>query len=101
MPLPIKQPRVWLTILHWVIIINFALEIAYAFHQVFFVMAPDGVIGPLGDAAKNIPADMMLARRLYAIEGWLGIIGLSLYLGITEILPRKRQFHERPSTDLL
>ena len=32
----------------------------------------------------------MVTRRLYAIECWIAIAGLSVYLAITEIGPRLR-----------
>lgn len=82
----------WLRLIHWVIIINFALEIFYGFRMIFWVVVPEGpsgpILGPLGSAASDIPHELMVTRRLYALETWIAIAGLSVYLGITEILPR-------------
>ena len=80
--------RLWL-IAHWVIIVNFAVQIAYGGFMVFFVVRPEGVTGPLWEAATSMPHELMVTRRLYASETWLAIVGLALYVGITEILPRR------------
>ncbi len=76
--------------LHWGIIINFLIEIIYAGYMVFTVLAPDSGGGPLFDRALEIPFEHMTTRRLYAIECWIAIAGLSIYLAITEIGPRLR-----------
>ena len=86
------MPRVswpW-RILHVLIIVHFGMEIAYAGYQVFFVVRPEGVVGPLGAAARDLPFEMMVTRRLYAIESWIATAGLAIYLAITEMLPRLR-----------
>ena len=83
-----RLPR-WLWIVHWVVIVNFAVEILYGSYLVFVVLAPEGVVGPLGAAATTLPPDRMLVRRAYALETWIAIAGLSLYVAITEILPRR------------
>ena len=75
-------------VLHWIIILNFAVEIIYGSYMVFAVVVPDGTSGPLFEAAKNMDADMMTTRRLYALEVWVAIAGLAIYLAITEIAPR-------------
>ena len=79
-----------LQLLHWVIIINFMVEIAYANYMIFTVFSP-AEAGPLFDRAKSFPFEMMMSRRLYAVEAWLAIVGLSIYLAITEIGPRMRR----------
>ena len=38
---------------------------------------------------RSMPFEQMITRRAYASETWLAIVGLSLYVGITEILPRR------------
>jgi len=76
-----------LQLLHWAIIINFMIEIVYANYMIFTVFSPDEA-GPLFDRAKSFPFEMMMTRRLYAVEAWLAIVGLSIYLAITEIRPR-------------
>ena len=79
--------------LHWVIILNFVVEIGYATHMIFNVVAPEGG-GPLLEQAKTFPFEMMMTRRLYAVECWLAIAGLSIYLALTEIGPRLRKHRE-------
>ena len=84
--------RKWWRLLHWLIILNFVLEIFYGTYMVF------GVIGggrPLFVRATNLPMDLMIKRRLYGIETWLAIVGLSIYLAITEVFPRKVLFVQR------
>ena len=56
--------------------------------MVFFVVS-EGISGPLFEAAKSMPFEQMMVRRQYAIESWIAITGLSLYLALTEILPRR------------
>ena len=74
--------------LHWFIILNFLVEIIYASYIIFSVLKPDEISGPLMEQAKFIDLDLMTRRRLYAIECWLAISGLAIYLAITEIAPR-------------
>lgn len=76
----------WWRIVHWVLIVNFLLGAAYAAYMVFFVV---GGGAPLFQRAKDISFEVLVARRLYAIETWIILVGLGLYLAITEILPRK------------
>jgi hypothetical protein len=73
---------------HWIIIINFLIEIVYASYVIFVILKPETGGGPLMDAAKTIDLDLMTRRRLYAIECWLAIVGLAIYLALTEIGPR-------------
>ena len=77
----------WL-VLHWVIIVNFLLNIGYGGYQVFVALAPDGAVGPLWGKAREMPFEQMVARRMYASEVWISIAGLCIYLAITEFLPR-------------
>jgi len=76
----------WWQILHWSLIVNLVLGATYAAYMVFFVI---GGGAPLFQRAKNIPIEILIARRLYAIEAWIILVGLGLYLAVTEILPRK------------
>mgnify|MGYP004246997271 CR=1 FL=1 len=75
--------------LHAFIILNFLAEIAYASWMIFEVLQPEGP-GPLGARALTLDHEWMVTRRLYAIECWIAIAGLSVYLAITEIGPRLR-----------
>lgn len=81
----------WFTLLvHWAIIANFAIEIIYAAYMIFSVLAfGDG--GPIGAAALEVDHEHMVTRRLYAVEFWLAMGGLSIYLAITEIGPRLKR----------
>ena len=80
-------PKVGLYALHLAIILNFITGMFYAAYMVFFVVTP-AESGPLWGRATSIPFEMMTTRRLYAAEFWLTTIGLSAYLGLTEIAPR-------------
>ena len=65
------------------IIVNFILEIGYGAYQTFFVLIPEGATpGPLFGVSQSIPYELMVTRRLYAIETWIAITGLSIYLAI-------------------
>ena len=75
----------WWKVLHWVLILNFVQGILYAAYMLFFVV---GGGGPLFGRAGELPAETIVLRRLYAIEAWVAIGGLAIYLGVTEILPR-------------
>ncbi|MCA9519887.1 MAG: hypothetical protein KC609_02900 [Myxococcales bacterium] len=84
---PSTIARVALRLVHWAIIINFAIEIVYAAYMIFVVFAHQGG-GPLWTRALTIPHEKMVTRRLYAIEFWLAFVGLAIYLALTEIGPR-------------
>ena len=74
-------------LVHWAIILNFVFEILYASYMIFDVLAVGGG-GPIGSAALEVDHEHMVTRRLYAIEFWLAMGGLAIYLAITEIGPR-------------
>lgn len=80
--------RAALRLLHWAIILNFVAEMIYAGYIVFAVLRPEGVSGPLFEKALEIPFELMVTRRLYALEFWIATAGLALYLALTEIGPR-------------
>lgn len=84
---PSKPARILLLTVHWAIIANFIVEIAYASYMIFSVLkVGDG--GPIGAAALEVDHDLMVTRRLYALEFWLAMSGFAIYLAITEIGPR-------------
>ncbi len=89
-----KRKRGWgyraLMLLHWVIIINFVIEIGYGSYMVFFVVGEGS--GPLMGAAASLDHDVMVTRRLYALETWIAMTGLSIYLAFTEIIPRFKRY---------
>jgi hypothetical protein len=76
----------WMRVLHWVIIVNFILEIGYGLYMVFFVVG--GSKWPLMASAVDTPIEVILKRRLYGIETWIAIVGLAIYLGLTVFLPK-------------
>ena len=67
----------------------FLLQIAYSLFQLGVVLQPPGTVGPLFGDAATLEHDLLMARRLYAIELWIAAGALAAYLGITEILPRR------------
>ena len=75
--------------LHWFLITNF-VEILYSAYQLFFIV---GGGGPLFHRAQEISFELLVKRRLYAIETWIAMAGLSIYLAITEIIPRMKKEH--------
>ncbi|MBC7236087.1 MAG: hypothetical protein H5T69_09610 [Chloroflexi bacterium] len=79
--------RWWWKVIHIFIIANFMAEILYGFYMVFDVVG--GGRWPLFGRAEEVPVQVILKRRLYGVETWLAIVGLCLYLALTEILPRK------------
>ncbi len=77
-------------LLHWALILNFLVQMGYAAFMVFVVWAPEGVDGPLWEAAREVPFEHMVTRRLYALEFWVATGALAIYLALTEIAPRRR-----------
>ncbi|MGC9350138.1 MAG: hypothetical protein ACP5JG_18505 [Anaerolineae bacterium] len=75
-------------IIHWVLIVIFAGQMAYGYYMVFFVGSHPL---PLFGQASDMPAEELVLRRLYSIETWLAIGGLAIYLALTEVLPRRLQ----------
>ena len=64
--------------------------------DVSLAIAPGEVSGLLGEVANNIDADLLVARRLYAVEFVLAFAGLALYLAVTEIAPRLQRARSNP-----
>ncbi|MBM66571.1 MAG: hypothetical protein CMH55_10090 [Myxococcales bacterium] len=83
-----KPLPTWAYWLHGLIIANLAIQGLYGAYMVFVVFSP-GSPGPLGLAALEIDQTLMVNRRLYAQETWIALGSLSVYLGLTEILPRR------------
>lgn len=69
-------------LLHWIIVINFIVGIAYSCYQIFWVLQPVGHYGPLGLNALYVQPEIFWARRAYAIEAWIAISGFSVYLAV-------------------
>ena len=89
-----KKEKIVLLLIHYVIIINLIIQIFYGGFQVFVVLAPGGQVGPLFGTATALDYESMVIRRLYAIETWIAIIGLSIYLAITEVNPRMKKLRD-------
>ncbi len=89
-----KKEKIVLLIIHYVIIINLVIQIFYGGFQVFVVLAPGGQMGPLFGTATTLDYESMVVRRLYAIETWIAIVGLSIYLAITEVNPRMKKLRD-------
>lgn len=68
-------------------ILTLAVEAAYCGFLVLVVLSPDGTPTPVLFRARDLPMELLIERRLYAIEGWIAGTGLALYLGLTEVLP--------------
>ena len=80
----------WLRVVHLAFIALLLFQCAYSSWQFFVVMRPpDSSALMLFGQARELDADFLLIRRLYAIEGWIALGVLGLYLAITEILPRR------------
>ena len=75
---------------HIAIIALLGIQATYSFVQLMVFLQPEDVAGPLFGAARHIDHELLMARRAYAIEGWIALVGLLVYLGITEIAPRRR-----------
>jgi hypothetical protein len=73
--------------LHAFIILNFVIQIFYGFYMVFYAVG--GAQFPLFRRAVETPIEIILKRRLYAVETWLAVVGLCMYVALTEILPCK------------
>lgn len=80
------KKKIW-KFIHRLIIFNFLVEIVYSFYMVFFVIG--GGKWPLMRRAMETPLEIILKRRLYAIEAWVAVAGLCVYIALTELLPRK------------
>ncbi len=78
-----------LRLVHVAIVVTLSVQVLYGAWQVFVVMRPPGTVGLLFGAAVNVDPAFLALRRLYAIETWLAFGSLGIYLGLTEILPRR------------
>ena len=81
----------WL--LHITFLVLLTTEVLYASYMVFFVMQPAGTAGPLlfnPGAIDTLDREFLMVRRMYALEAWVALGALAIYVGITEIAPRRR-----------
>lgn len=63
------------------------LEALYCAFQVMVVLQPPGIEGPMLYAAATLDHDLLVARRLYAIEGWIAFVGLAVVFTLAEVGP--------------
>jgi hypothetical protein len=69
---------------HYFVYANLITGFFSALYMVFVVYRPEGSsFGPLWSASRQMPHDLLVERRLYAIEAWLIFGFLALYFGIT------------------
>lgn len=78
-----------LRLVHGAILFLLGTQVLYAGWQVFVVLQPAGTFGPMFAHAAALDPDLMMARRLYAVEAWIAFGALAIYVGLTEILPRR------------
>lgn len=79
------------------ILVNFITEIIYSAYMVFYAVG--GSKYPLMKKAEETPVEVILKRRLYGIELWIALAGMTTYLGVTEVLPRKLEVLMERSVD--
>lgn len=93
----VRRRRTVRELVHAAIVTAFVVEIVYCAVVVMFVLRP-GDDGPLllGAAARHVPIELVVERRLYAIEGWIAAGALAIYLGVTGGLPRASGHGRRP-----
>ena len=84
-------------VIHHLIILNFLVEIIYSFYMVFYVIG--GGHWPLLRRAAQEPIEIILERRLYAIEAWVAIGALCVYVALTIYLPQLLRELNRKSPD--
>ena len=72
---------------HYLIIINLVTGFLSSLYMVFVVYKPPGneslIGGPLWSAARTLPHDFIVERRLYALEAWIVFGFLSIYYALT------------------
>jgi hypothetical protein len=73
-------------VFHWILIGVFVVQIVYGYYMVFFSGGP---MLPLFRRVDDLAPEAITLRRLYSIETWLAILGLALYLAISEVLPHR------------
>lgn len=74
------RKKIWWKIFHVGIITIFSIQILYCLYVFFVVLNTGNFI--LFNSAATIDMDLLIKRRLYAIELWISFIGLVVYLAI-------------------
>lgn len=89
------RKKIW-KVIHHLIILNFIVEIMYSFYMVFYVIG--GGHWPLLRKAAQEPIEIILKRRLYAIEAWVAVGALCIYVALTIYLPQLlRELNQKSS----
>jgi hypothetical protein len=71
---------IWWKIFYFGVITIFGLQILYCLYQFLIVWNTGNFL--LFQTATEIPFETMITRRLYAIELWISIIGLVIFIAI-------------------
>ncbi len=90
-----NKEKVILYLIHYGIIINFILQVLNGVYQISFVYTVEGLTWPLLGASAGLDHETMMVRRAYALETWIAITGLCIYLALTEIMPRLKKIREQ------
>ncbi|MEC7752303.1 MAG: hypothetical protein VX405_12450 [Myxococcota bacterium] len=80
-------PR-WAYWLHCSIICVLVMQCIYGSYMVWVVF-DQATPGFISDSLQAMNQNQMVNRRLYAQETWIALSTLCIYLGLTEILPRR------------
>ena len=71
-------------IFHYLIYLVLSTGFLSAIYMVYVVYRPEGGgMAPLWGAARKMPHDLLVQRRLYAIEAWLCFGFLAVYFALT------------------
>ncbi|MBS1962941.1 MAG: hypothetical protein JST04_12050 [Bdellovibrionales bacterium] len=69
---------------HYFVYANLITGFLSALYMVFVVYHPEGGgFGPLWGASRQMPHDLLVERRLYAIEAWITFGFLATYFALT------------------
>jgi len=74
---------------HWTILFVLGTGFLAALYMTFVVFRPEAHGGPMFEAAKTVPLDFFVRRRVYALEAWMTFGFLAVYLALTSLRPRR------------
>jgi hypothetical protein len=86
-------------ILDYLVYFFFGTALAYCLFQVFITWQPPGLSGPLFLSANHLDPQIIIVRRLYAIEGWLCGSGLVIYIAIRNFAKKSYQIRMEKIND--
>ena len=90
-----NKEKVILYLIHYGIIVWIFLTVLNSAYQISFVYTVPGHSWPLMGESSGLDYETMMIRRAYAIEAWVAMVGLAIYLAITEINPRLKRIREQ------